>query len=74
MRFFKYQYPGPDDQVVSVVISEDEIIKEYYPHWSSLMLKAGRRPDFKSCIEDWITEHWAWEISLEEYKNVNSNV
>lgn len=61
IKFYRYE-----DQIGSHAISEDQILKEYYPYWSSLMTKAGRRPDYESCIEDWVVVHWAWEIPIEE--------
>ena len=60
------EYYRYEDQDGSHVISDFEIINAYYPYWSSLMVKAGRRPDWESCVEDWAVVHWAWKITNEE--------
>ena len=67
MRAFAYNVQVEKNSDPARYITEDEIIKEYYPYWSSLMVKAGRRPDMESCIEDWAVVHYAWEITMEEY-------
>ena len=60
-KYYRYE-----DQDGSHVISDFEIINTYYPYWSSLMVKAGRRPDWESCVEDWVVVHYAWPIPIEE--------
>lgn len=61
IKFYRYE-----DTLGSHAISEDEIIAEYYPYWSSLMVKAGRRPNIEDCLDDWIMIHWAWQIPADE--------
>ena len=61
MKYYRYE-----DQDGSHIYSEEDIINEYYSYWSSLLNKAGRRPDEESCIEDWIIVRYAWEIPIEE--------
>jgi hypothetical protein len=80
MRFFCYNEPiwgdGYDldepgrpkilgNQVV--VTSEEEIRKDYYPHWTRLMEKrygveeVARRFCFDDCLDDWMVVNHAWE-------------
>ena len=71
MRYFKYQYPDEKMFPVEVVMSEQEILHEYFPFWIDLIIR--RFPDRhleltfhelqKMAIDDWIVSHWAWEVN-----------
>ena len=60
-------YPDENDNDVVETLSEDEIIAQYYPYWSSRMIEKYGQKEFdktwskKECIEDWVVVHWAWE-------------
>ena len=60
MKKFKYQ-----DQEGEHIITEDEIITQYYPYWCNQMKKVGKGNEIsiENCIEDFLTIHWAWEIN-----------
>ena len=60
MRKFKFL-----DQDGEHVITEDEIIIQYYPYWCNQMKKVNKENEIsvKNCIKDFITIHWAWEIN-----------
>lgn len=60
MRYFKYCEPCGDK-----IISEEEIIKEYFPYWKGRMQRVGREEliSKERCIEDFCTVHWAFEIT-----------
>lgn len=66
MKKYKYVEPDENDQVKEVVLTEDEIIKEYWEFWSRKMTeKFG--PDHEditteNCIFDWLVSHWAVEV------------
>lgn len=66
MRKFKFVEIDDEEQAVETVISEDQIIEEYWEFWSRKMTeKYG--PDHEwitteNCIEDWCTSHWAVEV------------
>ncbi len=50
--------------------TEDQIISEYWDHWSSRMAdKYGKGHELitrENCIEDWIALNWAWEKTSDE--------
>jgi hypothetical protein len=58
-------FPGEFDQDVVETWTEEQILKAYYTHWSTKMIKIGLGDDIskEKCIEDWCTVHWAWENS-----------
>lgn len=65
MRTFKYVEPGADGVTVYRRVREDDIMKTYFPYWCKQMEKVGKSdlisPEL--CIQDWITVHWAEELS-----------
>lgn len=50
-----------DQDGVVLLYTEEEILDEYYEFWSKGMLKVGKLPMAipATCIEDWVTVHWA---------------
>lgn len=62
MKYFKYS-----DQDGDYVISEEQILKEYWDYWRERMERAGKEdlinPD--NCIHDFCVIHWAFEIKEE---------
>lgn len=65
MKYWTYEEPGDDGEVVTHKLSEAEIIEQYYPYWQTQMKKVGKEDliNEANCIEDWVTVHWAWEIN-----------
>lgn len=67
MKYWSISYPDENDNDVVETLSEDEIIAQYYPYWSSRMIEKYGQKEFdeiwskKECIEDWVVVHWAWE-------------
>lgn len=62
MRYFSYVEPGDDDlHVTKVVMSEAEILAQYWDYWCAGMKAAGYANliNRENCIEDWCTMHWA---------------
>ena len=67
MRYYSY-----DDHIENgdrtITVSEDEIRKEYYPHWYKMMCikyeqaYVDEHYSFEDCLEDWITIHYAREV------------
>jgi len=51
--------------------TEDQIIYEYWNHWSSRMAdKYGEGHELitrENCIEDWVALNWAWEKKVTCY-------
>lgn len=66
MKYWTICYPDEDGKDVIKTLSEEEIIAQYYPYWSSRMIEKFGKVEFdktwstKECIEDWVTTHWAW--------------
>jgi len=60
MRIFVFY--EPEDRVI--VLSEDEIIDEYYPFWQERLKSQGKDYliSYDNCIEDWKVIHYAFEI------------
>lgn len=59
-RVFRYQDP---DGVYTV--TEQEILDTYCLWWTDRMRQLGRAHlvNEKNCVEDWITGHWAFEVT-----------
>ena len=68
MKTYVYSEPGnsPDTQpIVDYYRTEDQIIAEYWDYWCGRMRKVGKEDMIsrERCIEDWITVHWAMEVT-----------
>ena len=46
------------------ILTEQEILDEYYGYWCDRMRKAGKEDEISKelCIEDWILVNYAWEV------------
>ena len=66
MRHFRYIEPANPDQgnwePREVIVSDTEIIEDYWPWWSQKMLALGREPTQEHCIQDFLSGHWATEV------------
>lgn len=68
MRYFYYVEPvgepphGRDFELV--VKSEDEILREWGPHWLDSMHRLGRHAQVtrENLIQDWVAVNWATEL------------
>ena len=62
MRYFKYS-----DQEGDYVISEEQILKEYWDYWRERMEQVGKEDliNPENCIYDFCVIHWAFEIKEE---------
>jgi hypothetical protein len=75
MRFFCYAEYAPDDPRADkdggyiVVMSEDDLRREYWPYWYKKMCEKYEQSyvdthySFADCIDDWMVVNWAWEVS-----------
>lgn len=54
-----------------VEITDDQIIREYFPYWKNQMIKKfgfdHELITIKNCIDDWIVVNWAWEKINQNY-------
>lgn len=71
MRIFEYVEPnwslgGQEafDHPRIIRMSEEDIMREYYPYWIEQMTKVNRADliNKENCIEDWMSIHWAMEV------------
>lgn len=67
MTKWKYIEPGPDGITpVERIITNAEIIDEYFIHWFDMMRKAGKPYEQiteQNCIEDFVVVHWAERVN-----------
>jgi len=67
---YSYNVHGDVDSCVSI-LSEAEIIKEYWDYWQERMIAKFGKEHFeanyseKDCIDDWVVVNWAWETNKE---------
>lgn len=58
-----YSYVEPEEEMFPsfIVMSEKEILDEYYDYWCSKMREVGKEEEIsqQKCIEDWCVIHWA---------------
>lgn len=72
MRYFCYNEPifdeqgkHKDDEVI--VMSEDEIRKDYWDYWYEQMCErygkehVDKNYNWNDCLDDWVIVNWAWE-------------
>ena len=71
MRKFKYYEYWPDDTEPhkSFIVSEDEIIEQYWDYWCSQMERVGKESliSRENCIEDFCAIHWCVEVFPDEH-------
>lgn len=73
MRYYCFNALKTDPAIDSYVevMSEEEILAEYYDHWYDAMVsKFGKEVvdrDYckDDCIDDWVVVNWAWESTDE---------
>ena len=67
MRYYCYNELVEDGEDPVVTVSEDDIRKNYYPHWYERMCKKYSKDhvdatySFEDCLDDWVVVNWAWE-------------
>lgn len=46
------------------MVTENQILADYYPWWCEEMRKAGKADKIspQNCIDDFCVVHWAWEV------------
>lgn len=67
MKVWRHVSPGEDGQPIVTVMTEAQIIAEYYPFWCEQMKKVGKADliSEQSCIDDWVVVHWAEEVDAD---------
>lgn len=61
---YKYIYPGPNMEPVEEILTEEQIIREYFSYWSDQMRRVNKWKEItrKNCIEDWVVVMWAEKV------------
>jgi hypothetical protein len=64
-RYYTFVEPGPDGQPVYTTVSDDDIVRDYYPYWDQAMRKRygasyTDRWCPRDCINDWVVVNCAW--------------
>jgi hypothetical protein len=68
MRYFSYNEYTEDPNGLVITKSEEDVRKDYYPHWYDAMCKKFGKDhvdanySFEDCLDDWVVVYWAWEI------------
>jgi len=65
MKLYEISYPTEDGDVTEI-LTEDEIIAQYYTYWSTKMIQNCPNEPLtrERCIEDWVIVHWATEVLI----------
>lgn len=73
MKYYSYIEPDDSQEMhpVTIVMSEKEILDDYYDYWCEQMRKVGKEDEIseQKCIEDFCVIHWA--IPEQIYKSNN---
>lgn len=62
MKYYSYVEPDQNElDTLTVVMSEAEIINDYWSYWADKMKSVGKEADInlENCIIDWCVIHWA---------------
>jgi hypothetical protein len=64
MRHWEYVELGDNGEVVTRRLSDEDILRYYYPYWCGEMCRVGKADQISAedCIQDFVTVHWAHEI------------
>lgn len=66
MKLYEIAYLDKNNNDVVEILTQDEIIAQYWEYWSERMREIGREAEIsiQRCIEDWCVIHWAIEINV----------
>jgi hypothetical protein len=66
VKLYEIAYPDENNNDIVEILTEDEIIAQYYTYWSTkMLLNCSDEPITRErCIEDWCTIHWATEVII----------
>jgi hypothetical protein len=65
MRRFAYNEPSADfSENTVVVVTEQDILDQYWDFWSDAMLHVHKSPMItkENCLQDFVVVNWAWEL------------
>lgn len=60
-RRWKYVEPDENDEPIEIVVTEFEILRDFFPWWSSTLRSMGRAHKIspRGCVEDFVITNWA---------------
>jgi hypothetical protein len=63
MKYWKYVLEEDDGEIGYLVISEAEILKQFFSEWKQQMEEMGREDEIneQNCIEEWVIYYSAWQ-------------
>lgn len=62
VKYYSFVEPTDNEMHPSVVVmSEKEILEEYFDFWATQMRRVGKEAEIseEKCIDDWCVVHWA---------------
>lgn len=62
MKFWKYIDDRGEDFGYQI-ISEADILRNFYPEWKQVMIEMGREDEIsdENCIQEWVAYYSAWQ-------------
>lgn len=77
MKFWIYVEPvsATSNEPIWTIMSDKAILADYWEYWCTQMDRVGRSDEIseQSCIEDWVTVHWAVEATPEALARIVSD-
>jgi hypothetical protein len=63
-RRFRFVVPGESFQPDVRIITEEAILRDFYPLWADTMRERGRllMATTENCVDDFVIVHWADEL------------
>jgi hypothetical protein len=72
MKYYSYIEPDDNDDsnAIKIIMTEQEIIEQYWEHWHKEMKELGRDEhiSIENCIADFCSAHWASEEPVYKFK------
>ena len=66
MRCYQYSYCNENNEDVTEILSEMEILELYWKYWYSRMVERfgsdHSEITVRNCIDDWVVVNWAVEL------------
>lgn len=73
MKYYSYVEPSEFNELEATkfVLSEEEILKDYWDYWCDRMKEAGKAEEInkKNCIDDFCAIHWATEEDVFRFRS-----